>query len=308
MRPWNFGADVPAVPDVPGAIAPLLLPVAQARATALATRARLALPDTQAPIGAPGLRIRTLGRFAVEIAGRLRLEEGSRARKATTLFKYLLTYSERSVPTAEVLDLLWPEVPEDLAATALRSLLRQLRLALGYSSHDETCLRHTSRTLTLHLSRDDWWDVLAFNTSLAEARRRQRAGDREGALDAYAAGVTLYAGDYLEEDGVASWVRPSREHLREEWLAALSAMAALHGERGEEEQQEALLRTILRADPYREPCHRALMRLFMAQGRGAEALVLYRQLEDLLRIEFGASPDPRTQALLSHATQPALAD
>src|SRR5919199_2242246 len=54
-----------------------------------------------API-TPGLRIHSLGRFYVEQGGHIRLSEGGRARKAATLFKYLLTHQERPIPTAEV--------------------------------------------------------------------------------------------------------------------------------------------------------------------------------------------------------------
>src|SRR5437764_750023 len=80
-----------------------------------------------APVGPPGVRIHSLGRFYVEHGGQIRLAEGGRARKAATLFKYLLTHQERTVPTSEVLRLFWPDAPKDLAATDLRSLLYQLR-------------------------------------------------------------------------------------------------------------------------------------------------------------------------------------
>jgi two-component system response regulator RegX3 len=79
-----------------------------------------------APVSPPGLRIHSLGRFYVEHGGHIRLSEGGRACKSAILFKYLLTHQERTIPTAEVLTLLWPGVPRDLAATDLRSLLRQL--------------------------------------------------------------------------------------------------------------------------------------------------------------------------------------
>ena len=74
-------------------------------------------------------------------------------------------------------------------------------------------------------------------------------------------------------------------------------MAELQGERGEHGNQEALLRTVLRVDPYRERSYRALMTLLAAQGRRAEALVLYKQLDGLLRTRFGASAAPQTQVL-----------
>jgi DNA-binding SARP family transcriptional activator len=74
-------------------------------------------------------------------------------------------------------------------------------------------------------------------------------------------------------------------------------MAELHGQRGEHGDQEALLRTVLRVDPYRERSYRALMMLLAEQGRRAEALVLYQQLDGLLRTRFGASAAPETKAL-----------
>jgi DNA-binding SARP family transcriptional activator len=39
------------------------------------------------------------------------------------------------------------------------------------------------------------------------------------------------------------------------------------------------------------------MTLLAEQGRRAEALALYQQLEELLRVQIGASPAPETHAL-----------
>jgi pentatricopeptide repeat protein len=256
-----------------------------------------------APLSPPGLRIHSLGRFYVEHGGHVRLSEGGRARKAATLFKYLLTHQDRTIPRSEVLTLLWPGLPRDLAATNLRSLLHQLRRQLGVSSQAPPRLEHTHTAVALHLGPTDWWDVAEFRAWVAEGARWQRAGATAQALSAFAAGAALYQGDYLAEDTEAGWAAARRAQLREDWLTALSAMAELHGERGEHGDQEALLRTVLRVDPYRERSYRALMTLLAKQGRHAEALVLYQQLEELLRVQFGASPAPETIALASRITQ-----
>jgi DNA-binding SARP family transcriptional activator len=73
--------------------------------------------------------------------------------------------------------------------------------------------------------------------------------------------------------------------------------------RGEHGEQEALLRLVPRVDPYRERSHRALMTLRAEQGRRAEALALYHQREGLLRVQFGASAAPETQALAARIRQ-----
>jgi DNA-binding SARP family transcriptional activator len=124
-------------------------------------------------------------------------------------------------------------------------------------------------------------------------------GKNSRALDAYASGADLYTGDYLAEDAYADWAGPMREDLRAEWLRALETMAMLHGDRGEHERQEDLLRTTLRADPYRESSYRALLELLVAQGRHAEARLLYRRLCERLRTDLGVPPAPATQNLIA---------
>ena len=47
------------------------------------------------------------------------------------------------------------------------------------------------------------------------------------------------------------------------------------------------------------------MTLLVTQGRGAEALVLYRRLETLLRTEFSATPAAETQVLATRIAQAA---
>jgi LuxR family transcriptional regulator, maltose regulon positive regulatory protein len=193
--------------------------------------------------------------------------------------------------------LLWPHAPEDLAATDLRSLLRHLRRLLGFSGRRQSRLIYIGTTIALRLEPDDWWDVAEFRALLATGAQAQGSNDVDRALDAYVAAVALYGGDYLDDEIQAHWAAPYRERCREDWLDALCAIAALRSQRGEYREQEAVLRTVVHADPYREACYRDLMALLAAQGRGAEALVLYRRLEQLLQAEFGASPAPQTRAL-----------
>lgn len=270
----------------------------------LRTRLWLRRSSPSTPVHQPGLHVHSLGRFYVEAGGTLRLQANARARKATTLFKYLLTHEGRAVATDEICALLWPQLSQEVAAMDLRSLLYQLRKLLGLSAHSSSQLEHTGAMLMLRLGPTDWWDVAEFTARLAEGQRWQRVGATTRALDAYAAAIALYAGDYLCEDTYADWARPAREQGRAQWLEALEALAILHGERGEHGEQEQVLRAVLRADPYREQTYRTLMHLLVTRGRSAEALVLYRQLDALVRDELDADPDPETQALAQRIRKP----
>ena len=251
-----------------------------------------------------GFRIHTLGRFYVESSGEERLHAGGRSRKASTLFKFLLTHHDRPMPASTVHNLLWPQVPEGVAAVDLRSLLYQLRKLLDIPARGASLIEHTGTTLCLRLRGDDWWDAGEFSTWLTQAARLQRAGAREQAIAAYTAGVACYAGDYMEEDMLDDWANSARIQFREEWQRALEALAALLGESGNQTEQERLLRQVLRADPFREQSYRALMTLLAEDGRSAEALVLYRQLRQILHAELDTGPDPQTHALALRIKQP----
>jgi DNA-binding response OmpR family regulator len=268
----------------------------------LTLRVAVWLRRASAALSPPGLRVHSLGRFYVEHAGQIRLHPGT-SRKASTLFQYLLTQHEHRAHKGEVLSRLWPHTPEDLGATSLRTLLYRVRRLLGVPAHGPSCLQADETTLVLRLGPEDWWDVAEFSAWLAEGARRQHSGETARALDAYAAGVALYGGDYLEEEPAADWARPLRERLREEWLRALSTMAQLHGKLGQQIEQEAVLRRVLQVAPYREPVYRALMALLVTLGRNAEALLLYHELEALLRTALGASPAPETQALAARIAE-----
>lgn len=242
----------------------------------------------------PHVRIYTLGRFSVDYQGTPRLHAGVRARKASTLFKMLLTQHDRPVAASELFAALWPRAPETVAATDLRSLLYQLRKTLGGAAH---VLEHSNAALTLRLGPHDWWDVAEFSAYLAEGALWRRHGNTAKAVDAYAAGLALYAGNFLAEDADAEWARPFRDRLREDCLRALEILAMLVGERGERDAQEQCLRAVLRADPFREHTTRALMTVLAAEGRGAEAIILYKHLQHILHRDLETDPDPETQAL-----------
>lgn len=249
------------------------------------------------PRRAPGVRVHTLGRFYVEHGGHIQIHADTRPQKAAALFTYLLGRQDRFVSRSEVSAALWPATPDDLRQMSLRTLLYQVRQLLVAPPAWPSCLVISSARLALRLGPGDWWDVAEFRAWVAEGERWQRAGDMARALDAYAAGVALYSGAYLDEMPEAAWARALRVRLHGEWLTALRAMAHLHGARGEVVEQEAVLRRVVQADPFHEPQLRALMELLAAQGRPAEALVLYQELETLLRATVPAGPAAETRAL-----------
>ena len=107
----------------------------------------------------------------------------------------------------------------------------------------------------------------------------------------------LYGGELLPEDRYEDWPAARREALRETYLALIVELGELLAARGDTPAAvEKLLRAVVE-DPLHEPAHRALMRIYAADGRRQQALAQYGQLRQALEQQLAADPDPETARL-----------
>ena len=139
---------------------------------------------------AAGLRIVTLGGFAISTGG----EHIGTARwgrpKVQQLFKYLLTARNHAAHREVLMDALWPELPVDAAWSNLKNGVYRLRRVL----EPQLLQRQASRFLVaegpsyrLLLGPHDRWDAAAFLRQAEAAQRSYRDED-------FAAAAALYGG------------------------------------------------------------------------------------------------------------------
>src|SRR5262249_30375437 len=94
-----------------------------------------------------------------------------------------------------------------------------------------------------------------------------------------------------------------RARLRELALDGLEQLLARQQAPGTSEQAVHTALRLLAIDPLRESVHRALMRLYAAQGRRSAALQQYEACAALLRRELGTEPEPETGRLYRELLQ-----
>lgn len=171
--------------------------------------------------------------------------------------------------------LLWLDLSEERAAANLRSVLWRLR-SLRVPMVDT---RHGIVSLLPQVSVD-----LYETTALA---RRWLAGSAtESDLES---GSTSLEGDLLP-DWYEDWVADDRDRYRQLRVHALEAVAErLTATRHWGSAVQAAL-AALAADPLRESAHRALIRIYLAEGNVAEAMRHLGRCERLLMDEFGVRP------------------
>lgn len=236
--------------------------------------------------GMSQLTVRSFGGFEVQAGDGRPLAIPTR--KAQALLAYLALARGGTHPRDELATLLWSDASAPAARNALRQTLFVLRKALGSAA--DVALITSAEALSLRRDAVQT-DVGAFERALVTGTPSD--------LDTAAA---LYRGDLLtgltaDAPAFEEWLMAERERLRELALAALARLLAHREAIGATAPAALTALRLLDFDPTQEAVHRALMRLYVRQGRRDAALRQYQECVEILRRELSAEPERETRAL-----------
>jgi predicted ATPase/DNA-binding SARP family transcriptional activator len=252
-------------------------------------------PSAAAPVippGRSGLRVRTLGGFALWRDNQQIAVERWERQQIGALLKWLLGAPGQRLTRDEVSERFWSESDPQRGRANLRVLVHRLRRVLGDQAGGASVVQVEGEVLTLRQgsAAAEWLDAEGF----VRAGRAALAGQDAAACRA---ALARYTGDYLPDDAYAEWAVERREQLRQLRHALLLHLAALCAASGAREEAEGSLRAVLADDRCQEEAALALMRLCAATGRRGQALRVYRRLAEALREDLGLAPEAATQAL-----------
>ncbi|WP_216870967.1 AfsR/SARP family transcriptional regulator, partial [Modestobacter excelsi] len=248
-----------------------------------------ALPDTRPVL------ICLLGDFRVLKAG---TEVPMRGGGKTAMLLTLLALGQRHRVSRQVLlGALWPDSDESRGSHALSSMLHGLHETLGDALDGAPPIVQRSGACQLNVDAGVGVDTAQFDALVSTAEAHLRTADASAAVAALAAAVDFYRGDVYACDDLRAIVE--RERLRAVHLSLLSRLADQHFEQQQYVQALRYAMRLLAADPCREDAHRLVMRCHVRLGERAQALRQYRTCARILDVEFGAGPEPLTDALFA---------
>lgn len=204
------------------------------------------------------------------------------------LLAYLVLHAGVPQSRQHLAFLFWPDSAESQARTNLRQVLHHLRHALPDA---DSFIEADTKTVRW---RQDALFALDVNDFTEAASRAERSTAPETARAALEEAVHLYRGELLPSC-YDEWIEPEREHLRQQYIAALEALV---------QQLEALrayaeairyAQLLLENDPIRETTYRSLMRLHALRRDRASALRVYHDCATVLQRELSIQPAPITQ-------------
>lgn len=256
--------------------------------------------------GSPGgLRFRMLGPFEAYRGEERIPPQAFRTRQALALLKILLDARDRTVPSARLVELLWPDSDPDAGRHSLQVAVAAVRTALEPGLRRGTASRYVvTEDPGYRLVEDGVQiDVDALLRAARAGARAEREGDDGAAIDAYRIATSLYHGEYLAEDQVAEWVLPTRERVRATYLDASVRLGRLLAKAGAQDEAAVVLEQALAVDPLREELYQELMRAHIGAQRRSHALAVYERCRLTLHAELGVEPSAATRAIREEARE-----
>lgn len=238
------------------------------------------------------LSVSLLGTFRASLDGNPITQ--FRTKSVQALFIYLVCEAERPSSREQLMDLLWPGMPQASAQGNMRQTLYRLRKLIPEirEKNGETAvpfLITNRQSIQINPDADYYADIHAF-TSLID-------NDPEKAIG-------LYRGDFLsgfylaDSETFEGWANNQRELYRRQALAAMERVTAVSIQNANYEQAIKLAQRQLEIDNLRERSHRQLMEAWAKNGRRREALSHYQKLQQLLQDELAIDPSQETQSLI----------
>jgi DNA-binding SARP family transcriptional activator len=242
--------------------------------------------------------VHMLGRFVMSIQG---TELSLPASRSVSLLKYFLLYHKQTIPRDVLMDIFWPDATPETARNNLNVAMHSIRKAL-HPLVNHAVILYKDGAYSFAPSIQIWLDVVEFE-HLVHAGQHLEARNQLAAVTEYEAAISLYQGDFLEENPYEGWTVLTRESLRLAYLNTLDSLSRIYFKQKHYAACITACQLILARDRCREDAHCLLMRSYSHQGQGHLALRQYQVCRQALLLELDVTPAPATTQLFEQIRQ-----
>src|SRR3989454_6242455 len=219
--------------------------------------------------------------------------------KQRMLLAVLLLHRNEVVSIDRLVEELWTGRPPATAVKVVQVYVSQLRKALGgrrTPSDAEDVLVTRAPGYLLRVGRDEL-DADRFERLVEEGRRVLGAGSPRLATRTLLEALALWRGPALADFALDSFAQTEIARLEEVRVSALADRIDADLALGRHEELVSELEALVAENPLRERLRGQLMLALYRASRQADALEVYRQTRELLRVELGLEPSKALQLL-----------
>lgn len=234
------------------------------------------------------IKLYTLGRLEIIKQGQV-IDLGKKPpKKPLELLMLLVSGVDQGITRDAAADHLWPDADGDRAVQNLNTTLHRLRKLLG---NDQAVLLEGGR-LRLNPS-ICWSDAWQFELLTEKTRSISNPSPRMELLERAVCGYGCALDNSQHHNPL---IIGYHQQIRAKWMDSVITLCRLYDADGRTDRAEALLQKALSLDPSAEPICRSLMTVLGAQGRIAEALLVFNRCRGVLS-KRGVKPDQETLSL-----------
>jgi ATP/maltotriose-dependent transcriptional regulator MalT/DNA-binding SARP family transcriptional activator len=232
---------------------------------------------------ASGLSAYGFGHLRVELNGREVTDLEWRSEKSKEMFFFFLS-QKRPLRREEIVNALWPDMPDDKTSSLFHSNLYRLRQALN----PEVIAKDSGRYI-LDPHGSFRYDVDGFQEALKLAEPLSPSSDEAIALLEKA--LSLYTGPF-GQDFYSEWVESLRWQMEEQHMRLLTTLATAYTDRGEYGRSADLCQKILEIDEYNEAAWYRLMSNYVLGDQMEAAAFCYRKYVEIVSDGVGDEDIP----------------
>jgi DNA-binding SARP family transcriptional activator len=218
------------------------------------------------------------------------------ASRGLALLKYLLLHHKQTTPREMLMDIFWPDAEPDTARNNLNVAMHSLRKALR-SAIFLPVIVFENGAYGLEPNLQVWLDVEEFERCVKAGQRLEARDQLTAAVAEYETAISLYQGDFLEQNPYEEWTVLDRERMRVAFLDTLDRLSQIYFNQERYAACITVCQLILTRDRSREDAHCLLMRCYSRQGQYHLALRQYQMCVEALRAELEVEPALETTQL-----------
>ena len=241
------------------------------------------------------ITIQTFGCFNISIGGKSIQDISIRRSKIWTALKFMIAHYKRPVSSDELIEILWPNQDCSDPSNSLKNIIHRLRKALSHYCGEVQCIVFSQGMYSWNPDLECIIDAAEFEELLDKAKDTAKHADDRAEL--YKKAIALYRGDYLRGEGSELWLVGFNNYYRRLFLRAVNDLADLHIQKAAFEEALILYKEAIEVEPYEEALYARQIEILLLVGDYVLAKQQYRNIEKLLRKEYGAEPSPGFQGL-----------
>lgn len=241
--------------------------------------------------GGPQLRIRTLGHTRV-LSRESPIDGAWLDTRAGHVLKYLLVERQRVVHADEIAENVW-RGSNLRVASSVRYYVHELRNRLEpdrpkRAESSFVVFRHGGYSFDPDRVRID---ADEFELTVASGLDAFKRSDHGHAAEQLRHALSIYEGDFLQDEPYAEWALTERDRLRSLASQALRALATISSETGEPHTAISSLTRLADFEPFDSEVQRELLGALLRHGRRTEAVRRYDVFRRRIVREFDEEPE-----------------